>query len=108
MLPGFSHQMKIPATASTKQLTEYALKIFHEYYIGVNVRTVAISCSKLIYQTSVQLDLFSDPEKLLQQEKLDYLCDEIRNRYGFRSLVHASSLLSGATAISRSSKIGGH
>lgn len=108
LISGFSRQMKIPATASTKQLTEYALKIFHEYYIGVNVRTVAISCSKLIYQTSVQLDLFSDPEKLLQQEKLDYLCDEIRNRYGFRSLVHASSLLSGATAISRSSKIGGH
>ena len=100
--------MKIPATASTKQLTEYALKIFREYYIDYEVRSVAISCSKLIYQTSIQLDLFSDPERLFQQEKLDYLCDEIRNRYGFQALVHASSLLPGATAISRSSKIGGH
>lgn len=108
MLPGFSHQMKIPATASTKQLTEYALKIFREYYIDYEVRSVAISCSKLIYQTSIQLDFFSDPEKLFQQEKLDYLCDEIRNRYGFKALVHASSLLPGATAISRSSKISGH
>jgi DNA polymerase V len=54
------------------------------------------------------MDLFSDPEKMVQEEKLDYLCDKIRNRYGFKALVHASSLLPGATAISRSSKIGGH
>lgn len=108
MLSGFSHQMKIPATANTKQLTEYALKLFYTYYENFAVRSVAISCSRLIYQTSVQLDLFSDPERLIQQEKLDYLCDEIRNRYGFKALIHASSLIPGATAISRSSKIGGH
>src|SRR5699024_11875001 len=106
--PQSSHQMNIPATASTKQLKEYALKIFREHYIDYEVRSVAISCSKLIYQTSIQLDLFSDPEKLFQQEKLDYLCDEIRTRYGFKALLQASSLLPGATAISRSSKIGGH
>lgn len=54
------------------------------------------------------MDLFSDPEKMVQEEKLDYLCDKIRNRYGFKALVHTSSLLPGATAISRSSIIGGH
>ena len=54
------------------------------------------------------MDLFSDPEKMVQEEKLDYLCDKIRNRYGFKALVHASSLLPGVTAISRSSLDGGH
>ena len=54
------------------------------------------------------MDLFSDPEKMVQEEKLDYLCDKIRNRYGFKALVHASSLLPGVTAISRSSLVGGH
>jgi len=54
------------------------------------------------------MDLFSDPEKMVQEEKLDYLCDKIRNRYGFKALVHASSLLPGATAISRRTIIGGH
>ncbi|MDV7818727.1 hypothetical protein PSG98_14385, partial [Enterococcus faecalis] len=49
--------------------------------------------------------LFDSRFKTLQQ---NHLCDEIRNRYGFKALVHASSLLPGATAISRSSKIGGH
>ena len=108
LIRGFSHQMKIPATANTKQLTAYALQLFYNHYEYFSVRTVAVSCSKLIYQTSIQLDLFSDPEKMVQEEKLDYLCDKIRNRYGFKALVHASSLLPGATAISRSSKIGGH
>ena len=54
------------------------------------------------------MDLFSDPEKMVQEEKLDYLCDKIRNRYGFKALVHASSLLPGVTAISRNSLVGGH
>ena len=103
-------QLSAHYSATTGSLFRTCGSIHSQYshYIGVDVLTVAISCSKLIYQTSIQLDLFSDPEKLFQQEKLDYLCDEIRNRYGFKALVHASSLLSGATAISRSSKIGGH
>ncbi|HCO05355.1 MAG TPA: hypothetical protein DIT17_05320 [Enterococcus faecalis] len=54
------------------------------------------------------MDLFSDPEKMVQEEKLDHLCDKIRNRYGLKALVHASSLLPGATAISRRTIIGGH
>ena len=54
------------------------------------------------------MDLFSDPEKMVQEEKLDYLCDKIRNRYGFKALVHASSLLPGVTVISRRTIIGGH
>lgn len=108
LLPGFSHQMKIPPTSNTKLLTTYVLKFFDEHYEEFMVRSVAISCSKLMYQTAPQLDLFDDAEKQIRQEKLDYLCDRIRSKYGFKSLVHASSLLDGATAISRSAKVGGH
>ncbi|XUC85535.1 DNA polymerase V [Enterococcus sp. DIV2379] len=100
--------MKIPSTSNTKLITNYALKLFDEHYEGFMVRSVAISCSKLMYQTAPQLDLFDDAEKQIRQEKLDYLCDRIRSKYGFKSLVHASSLLDGATAISRSAKVGGH
>lgn len=108
LLPGFSRQMKVPATSNTKQITSYLLQLFEEHYAGYAVRHVGVSCSKLVYQTSLQLDLFSDPEKTIQQEKLDFLCDEIRSRYGFKALIHASSLLPGATAVSRSAKVGGH
>ena len=108
LLNGFSHQIKVPATSSTSQITSYILELFYKHYEHFPVRSVAISCSKLVYQTSIQLDLFTDPNKLIRQEKLDFLCDEIRHRYGFKALIHASSLLPGATGVSRSSKIGGH
>lgn len=108
LMTGFTHQMKIPPTSNTKVITNYALKLFDEHYDGFAVRSVGISCSKLQYQTSLQLDLFSDTERQIRQEKLDFLCDKIRDKYGFKSLIHASSLLDGATAISRSSKVGGH
>ncbi len=45
----------------------------------------------------------------MNEQKLDEIVDTVRAKYGFASLVHASSLTSGATAIKRNSTlIGGH
>ena len=33
---------------------------------------------------------------------------QIRQKFGFKALIHASSLMEGATAISRASLVGGH
>ncbi len=54
------------------------------------------------------MDLFSDPEEEFSEQRLDFLIDAIRKKYGFKSLIHASSLLDGATAVSRSGLISGH
>lgn len=108
MLRGFSHQLSIPSTASTKEITNYTLQIFRDHWERLPVRSVGISCSKLVNQASTQLSLFENPDTQIRNEKLDYLCDEIRKKYGFKALIHASSLMDGATAISRSSKVGGH
>ena len=40
--------------------------------------------------------------------RFDYTVDSIRRRYGFTSLVKASSLLPGGTAIKRANLVGGH
>lgn len=105
---GFSRQMKIPVTANSKKMVHYSLELFNKHYSGEVVRNIGISYSKLVYSEYVQLDLFEDPKKQLAAEQLDFLVDKIREKYGFKSLVHASSLLDGATAISRSSLVGGH
>lgn len=105
---GFSKQMKVPVTANSQKLVRYSLELFNRHYSGEAVRNIGITYSKLVYAEYVQLDLFEDPEKQLAREQLDYLIDKIREKYGFTSLVHASSLLEGATAISRSSLVGGH
>lgn len=106
---GFSRQLKIAATNDTKMITNHMLHLFDKYYqTGKYVRQVSVGCSKLVEDTNIQFDLFSEPTEQINQDKLNYLRDKIREKYGFTSLFHASSLLESATAISRSTKIGGH
>lgn len=106
---GFSRQLKIPSTSNTKKLVEYCFEIFNNYYEDDKaVRRIGITYSKLIYTSDIQLDLFENPTEQITNERLDLLVDKIRDKYGFQSLVHASSLMDGATAINRSSLVGGH
>ncbi|ALS00172.1 excinuclease ABC subunit A [Enterococcus silesiacus] len=105
---GFSRQMKVPLTNSSKLLIEYCLTIFRQHWHGEEVRHIGITYSKLNYNTYVQLDLFHEPDEQMKELKLDQLIDEIRQRFGYVSLVHASSVSSGGTAISRASLVGGH
>ena len=106
---GFSKQLKIPATNDQKEMTHYLFYLFDSsYQIGKPVRQVSVGCTKLVQDISLQLDLFTDPYEQLNQAKLNHLQDKIREKYGFSSLMYASSLLEGATAKSRSTKIGGH
>ncbi|MTD42191.1 excinuclease ABC subunit A [Erwinia sp. CPCC 100877] len=105
---GFSRQMKVPLTNSSRLLTEYCLTIFREHWRGEEIRHIGITYSKLNYNTYVQLDLFQEPAEQLKESKLDQLIDEIRQRFGYVALVHASSVTSGGTAISRASLVGGH
>lgn len=105
---GFSRQMTIPPTCSTRTLTEHLLTIFRRFYHGEAVRHIGVTYSKLIYTNQTQLNLFEDPYDLLQHETLDSVVDNIRQKYGFTSLVHANNLTEGARSISRSHLIGGH
>lgn len=105
---GFSRQMKIPVTSNSKKLVAYVLELFDKHYRGQAVRNIGISYSKLTYHNGLQMNLFEKPEEQIAAQRLDLMTDRIREKYGFRSLVHASSLLEGATAIRRTSLVGGH
>lgn len=105
---GFSRQLTIPPTNNSRILYEYALGLFKKHYNGCAVRNIAVNFSKLIGDGFIQLDLFDDPEEQINNTNLGYLLDEIRNKYGFEAIVHASSLMEGGTAIRRSNLVGGH
>lgn len=105
---GFSHQMKIPITSDTKELQLYCLHLFHKFYSGQEVRHVGVTYSKLVYTDALQFDLFQDPTEQIVNENLDKIIDKIRGKYGFTSIVRASSLMDGARSIKRSSLVGGH
>lgn len=105
---GFHQQMKVPKTNSTKEIAAYLLQIFHKHYCGQVIRHVGVNAAKLSYTTSLQLDLFTDPQELVNDAKVDFLVDVIRKKYGFKSIYRASSKLPGGRAIARSSLVGGH
>ncbi|MGY3765624.1 Y-family DNA polymerase [Vagococcus vulneris] len=105
---GFSRQMTIPATNQSRQLADYCLILFKRYDAGYAIRNISISFSKLENGTLLQLNLFESPNESISNQELDNTIDVIRQRYGFQSIVRASSYLEGATAIKRSTLIGGH
>ncbi|MBC1608861.1 Y-family DNA polymerase [Listeria welshimeri] len=108
MKNGFRHQMKIDATSSSKELVGHFLTLFWKYYENEAVRQVELSCGGITRKAGLQLNLFENPERTINQEQLDTTIDKIRQRYGFRSMMHASSLLTGATGLKRSEMVGGH
>lgn len=105
---GFSQQMKVPATNSSKQIADYLIQIFNHHYKYQDIRHVGVNCSKLVFSNALQLDLFVDPDEQVKDLKIDFVVDTIRKKYGFKSIVHANSLLEGGRAIARSSLVGGH
>ncbi|WP_373879222.1 hypothetical protein [Enterococcus faecalis] len=54
------------------------------------------------------VSMFHVPQEQIINNQLDFLIDKIRQKFGFKALIHASSLLEGATAVNRSGLVGGH
>lgn len=104
----FSIQRKINATSSTTKLQVVAVKLFEDNYQEGPVRRISISCGKTAAKKTSQLNLFEIIEETVANERLERTIDLIRERYGYRALIHASSLSEGATAIKRSRLVGGH
>jgi DNA polymerase V len=61
--------------------------------------------SNLVPDDAIQLDFFEDVTK---KKALGNIMDSIREKYGSRALLRASSYAPGGTMVERSSKIGGH
>lgn len=105
---GFSHQISIYPSSSSKMIIEVCLELFRTHYKQQPIRSIGIQCGKVQVKTALQLNLFEAPEETVRRDELDLIIDQIRNKYGYASLIHASSLTRGGTAIKRSDLIGGH
>ncbi|MEG0727644.1 MAG: hypothetical protein RR422_08410 [Erysipelothrix sp.] len=105
---GFHKQVNIEATNNSHKIADTLLSIFDKYYDIQVVRNIAINCTKLEYRTQEQINLFEPVEQKDKDRKLDEAVDTVRNKYGFKKMVYASSLTEGGRAIARSSLVGGH
>lgn len=106
--PGFNHQMKIDATDSTKKLISYLLYLFERHYEPYPVRVINVSFKQIEAGQERQLTLFEDPEDVSKEERLNQTIDIVREKYGYTSLLYASSLFKNSMALQRSKLLGGH
>ncbi|MGN1400936.1 MAG: DNA polymerase thumb domain-containing protein [Bacillus sp. (in: firmicutes)] len=93
-------------TNITMELYAICLELFRENYNGQIVRKLSVSLSNISDDTSMQLDLFEQDN--WKKKELGYVVDQIRGRFGSRSLLRAVSYAEGGTAIYRSKLVGGH
>lgn len=102
---GFYHTVKLDAaTDSSSLIIKYCLLIFNKYYDDLPIRKVTISCGNLKTNNNIQLSLFKEKEN----NKLNLMIDNIKNKYGKNSILKATSLLEDSTIRERNNKIGGH
>lgn len=105
---GFSIQQKITPTSDNGELVHELLALFRKKWQGEAVRVLGVDYGHLSPDSEQQLTFFMTPKQQIKRRNFDLTVDRIRQRYGFASLVKASSLMKGATAIRRSTLVGGH
>lgn len=105
---GFNVQKKITPTNDNHDLTTQLIDLFRSKWQGEGVRNIGVDYGDLSLDTSQQFNLFVKPDLQVKRNTLDKTVDSLRKKYGFSSVVKASSLLPGATAIRRSKLVGGH
>lgn len=105
---GFHCSKIILPTNDSNELATTLIQLFEQHWQGEAVRNVAVSYSGLYQDTGAQISLFQPVKAQLQRSKVDRLVDQIHRQFGSSSLVKASSLLPGATAIERANLVGGH
>lgn len=108
MSTGFSHQLKIEPTDSSKKLISYMLDIFREYYDHQPVRVINVTFGQIEQKSDLQLNLFESTEDIFAEEKRVSVIDHIKERFGNTAILPANSLIDGSTAIYRSNILGGH
>lgn len=106
---GFAHQVQLDrCTNNTMELTSNFKRLFQKHWKGQPVRQVNISCGKLSNDHSLQLDLFTSPDRLEKSRAIDDVMDEIRRRFGKSAIFRAYSLQKGGTFLKKANYIGGH
>jgi DNA polymerase V len=105
---GFSVQAKVTPTSLNNEIVAELLALFRRHWHGETVREIGVDLGGLTPDVSQQLTLFLSPQQQIKLRKFDQTVDQVRSQYGFTSLVKASSLLPGGTAIQRANLVGGH
>lgn len=106
---GLNLQVTIDPTHQTKVLVQTVRQLFRDHYQDpLPVRNIGVRYSGLVDEGIHYYSLFDEPDQVIREETLDQTMDQIRQRFGYTSILPASALMEGSRSIARSQLIGGH
>ena len=106
---GWRAQTQIDPTNQTNNLINAVKYLFEKKWQGNVVRNIGVSVSRITEENVTQISLFENPTKHDNDLVLEHTIDQIRKRYGYKSIVRGYSKKEAGTAIERNTNlIGGH
>ena len=97
------------ATSSSRMILPYIEKLYNKIADSeCFIRRIGISFNNVVDEAFVQYDIFTDPEELERDRKLQKAMVGVRNKYGKNAILKGMNLEKGGTTIERNKQIGGH
>lgn len=105
---GRSMHMSV-TTNSVKTITKYFVKLYEDTTNRtVPIRRVVVTFNHVIDEAYEQYDLFTNPEDLEKDRKIQQAVLNIKHKYGKNSIIKGMNLEKAATTLERNHQIGGH
>ncbi len=115
----YDHRMGLPssrgsidlgnATSSTRRIVEGVTRIYDrvaDRHTGI--RRINICCNSVVQADYLQYDLFTDPEEVEREARIQHAILDVHERYGKNALVRGINLVDCSTLMERNGQIGGH
>jgi DNA polymerase V len=96
-------------TSSTRRIMPYAVDLYDRIVDPFTpIHRFNISFNHVVDEAYRQYDLFTDPEEMEREHKLQQAMLDIKGRYGKNAILKGMNLQEGATTMERNRQIGGH
>lgn len=96
-------------TSSARQIIACTEKLYERIVKrGVPIHRLNVSFNNVVDEAYQQYDLFTDPEELEKEHRLQQAMLDIKGKFGKNAILKGMNLAPGATTMERNRQIGGH
>lgn len=96
-------------TSSTRRIMSYAVELYDRIVDPFTpIHRFNVSFNHVVDEAYRQYDLFTDPEEVEREHRLQQAMLDIKCKYGKNAILKGMNLQEGATTIERNRQIGGH
>lgn len=96
-------------TSSARQIIAYAVKLYERIADRYTpIHRINLSFNNVVDEAWRQYDLFTDPEEIEKEHRLQKAMLDIKEKFGKNAILKGMDLQKGATTMERNRQIGGH